>query len=279
MYLGGGAALDEVQVCPLVHDDQGVLKLARTGGVQAEIGLQGDLHMDPGRHIHEGAAAPHRAVQGGELVVGGRHQLHEVALHHVGIGPGEGALDVGIDDALGGDFGLDVVVDHLGVILRAHTGQRGPLGLGDTQTLEGVLDVLRHLAPLAPHLGVGADVGDDAAHIQPFDGGAPVLHRHLIVNVQTLQAELPHPVRIMLFLGNFLHDIRCQTGADFKGSIGGIPDIVNAAVHLGNIGLFGLKGSHSASSSFSARKPSSMISWTRLPSPVRTMWASSSTWT
>ena len=256
-----------------------MLELARAGGVQAEVGLQRDLHMHPGGHIHEGATAPHRAVQGREFVVGGRDQLHEVALHHVGIGTVQGTFDVGVDDALRGDLSLDVVVDHLGVILRADTGQRSSLGLRDAQTLEGVLDVLGNFAPLAPHLGVGTDVGDDVVHVQPFDGRTPVLHRHLVVNFKALLAEFTHPLGVVLFLGNLGHDVGGQAGIDLKGGVGGVLDVVNAAVYLGNIGLFSLKGSHFASSSFSAWKPSSMISLTRLPSPVRTMWASSRTWT
>ena len=279
VVLRSRAALDEVEVGTLIHDDEGVLELARTGGVQAEVGLQRDLHMHPGGNVHEGAAAPHCPVQGRELVIGGGHQLHEVALDHVGVGAGEGAFHVGVDDALRGHLGFDVVVDHLGVVLRPHAGQRSPLGLGNAQALKGVLDVLRHLAPLAPHLGVGADVGDDIAHIQPFDGRAPVLHRHLVVNLKALLAERTHPLRVVLFLGNFGHDVGCQAGIYLKGGVCGVLDVVNAAVHFGNVGLFGLKGSHFASSSFSAWKPSSMISFTRLPSPVRTMRASSSTCT
>ena len=74
--------------------------------------------------------------------------------HHPGIGAGEGAFHIGVHNALGGHFGLDVVVDDLGVILGAYTGQAGTLGLGDAQTFKGVLDVVGHFAPLAAHLGI-----------------------------------------------------------------------------------------------------------------------------
>ena len=82
VVLRGRAALDKVQVCALVHDNQGVLELARAGGVQAEVGLQGNVHMHARRDVDEGTAAPHSAVQRRKLVVRGGHALHEVLLHH-----------------------------------------------------------------------------------------------------------------------------------------------------------------------------------------------------
>ena len=256
-----------------------MLKLAGTRRVEPEVGLQRDLHTDTRRDIHERAAAPDRAVQSGKLVVSRGHQLHKVGTHHFGIGAVEGTLNIGVNHALCGHLGLDVVVDHFGVILGTHTSQRSPFGLGDAKPLKRVFDVVGHLAPLAPHLSLGADVSDDIAHVQSLDGGAPVLHRHGVVDAQALLAENAHPLGVILFLGNFLDDLRGQAGIDLKGSVGLVLDVVNAAVHLGNVGLFCFKGSHLASSSFSARKPSSIISLTRLPSPVRTIWASSSTWT
>ena len=235
--------------------------------------------MHPGGHIHKGAAAPHGTMQGCKLVVGGGHQPHKMFAHHLGIGAGKGTLHIGVHYALCGYLGLDIVVYHLGVVLRAHAGQRSTLGLGDAQTLKGVLDVLGHIPPLAPHLGVGADIGDDVVHIQPGNGRAPVLHRHFVVGLQCFQAENAHPLGVVLFLGDFFHDLAGQAGAHRKGSVAAVPDIVNAAVNLSNIGLFGFKSSHSALSSFTAWKPSSMISFTSSSPPVRTIWASSSTWT
>ena len=279
VVFGGRAALDEVQVRALIHDDEGMLKLACAGGVQAEVGLQRNLHMHARRDVDEGAAAPNSAVQGRELMIGGRHQLHEMLAHHLGIGAGEGAFHIGVHNALGGYFSLDVVVNHLGVILSTDTGQAGALGLGDAQTLKGVLDVVGHFAPLAAHLGIGAHVGDNVAHVQAGDGGAPVLHRHLVVGFQCFQAEDAHPFRVVLFLTDLFHDLRRQAGADLERRVGRIFDVVNAAVYFGDVGLFSLKGSHLASSSFRAAKPSSMISLTSSPLPVRTMRASSSTWT
>ena len=279
VVLRGRAALDKVQVGALIDDDKGVLKLAGTGGVQAEVGLQRDIHVYARRNVHKRTAAPHSAVQRRKLVVSGGHALHEVLLHHVGVGAGQGALHVGVNNTLGGDFLLDVVIDDLGVVLRTDARKARTLGLGDAQALKRVLDILGHIAPLAAHFGVGTHVGDDVAHVQPFQGGTPVGDGHFVVGLQRFQAELAHPLGVVLFLGNLLDDLCRQAGVDLKRRVDLVLDVVDTAVDFGNFGLFSLEGSHFASSSFRAVKPSSMISLTRLPSPVRTMRASSSTWT
>ena len=98
-------------------------------GVQAEVGLQGNVHMHARRDVDEGTAAPHSAVQRRKLVVRGGHALHEVLLHHVGVGAGQGALHIGVDDALRCDLLLDVVVNDLGVVLCADARQARALGL------------------------------------------------------------------------------------------------------------------------------------------------------
>ena len=237
VVLRGGAALNEVQIRVVVHDDERVLKLARALGVQAEIGLQRNGQVYALGHIHEGAARPHRAVQRREFVIRGLDQLHEVGAHHVGIFAVQGAFHVRVDHALLGHLGANVVIHQLGVILCAHARQRFTLRLRNAQPLKGVLDVLRHLGPLIFHIGVGADVGDDVIHVQSLDGGAPVGHVHAVVNLQGVQPEQLHPLRIMLFLGKLLHNGRGQTRLQFVSVLLVIPNVVNAAVNIRNIGL------------------------------------------
>ena len=171
-----------MQLRALLHDDERMLKLTGTGGVQPEVGLQRNGHGHPWRHIHEGTTGPHSPVQSSKLMVAGRHQLHEVLADHVGILAVQSALHIGVHHAQGRDLFADVVVDQLGVILSAYTGQRFPLGLGDAQGVKRILDLLGDLGPLGAHLGVGADVGDDIIHVQPVDGGAPVGDGQLVVN-------------------------------------------------------------------------------------------------
>src|SRR5690606_10647720 len=67
----GGTALHVHDFGALVGDDQGALELAEVFRVDAEIGLQRLGDFDAGRHINEGAARKHGAVQGGEFIVPG----------------------------------------------------------------------------------------------------------------------------------------------------------------------------------------------------------------
>ena len=83
----------------------------------------------------------------------------------------------------------------------------------------------------------------------------------------------------MLFGRNLRYDLRRQTGADFKRGVGGVLDVVDAAVHGGNVGFFGFVSPHFAASPFTEAKPSCKISVTSAPLPVRTMRALSRTWT
>ena len=169
VVLRRGAALNEVQARALVHDDERVLKLAGALGIQAEVGLQGNGEVHALGHVHERAAGPHRAVERRELVIVGRHELHEVLAHHVGIFALYGALHIGVNHALGRHGILDVVIDKLGVVLRTHTGEGFSLRLRDAKALEGLLDVLRHVLPVVAHLGVRANVGRDMIHIKALN--------------------------------------------------------------------------------------------------------------
>ena len=176
-----GAALDKVQVRALIHDNQGVLELSRASGVEAEVGLQRNLHRDALRDVHKGAAGPHRAVQRRELVVGGRHELHEMLVNHLGVLAGQRALQVGVDHALVRHFLPHVVIDKFGIVLRADAGQRLALSLRDAQLFKSVLDIVRDLFPGALHAGVGADIGRNVIHIQSVHRRSPVRNRDLFI--------------------------------------------------------------------------------------------------
>ena len=227
---------------PLVHDDEGVLELAGALGVQPEVGLERDGHLHAPGDVHEGAAGPHRAVERGELVVGGGHQLHKVLAHHVGVLAVERALHVGIDHALSCHLGADVVVHQLGIVLGAHAGQRLALRLGNAQTLKGILDVLRHVFPVVLHFCVGPDVGGDMVHVQPRQRRAPVRQRRLVVNLQGVETELLHPDGVVLLLRQLFHDGGGQACLHAVGIVLRVPDVVYAAVDVVYIGLFAHDG-------------------------------------
>ena len=56
VVLGRRAAFDEVQVCAFLNDDEGVLELSGSLGVEAEVALQWVLYRDTGRYVDERAA-------------------------------------------------------------------------------------------------------------------------------------------------------------------------------------------------------------------------------
>ena len=279
VVFGGRAALDKMQVGALFHDDQRMLKLPGARRIEPEIRLQRNFNVYARRDIHKAAAAPHRAVQRRKLVVCGGNQLHKMGTNQLGIFALQGAFHIGVDYALRGDLGADVVVDDLGIILRTHARQPRALCLRDAKALKGVFDIGGHIAPFALHGGVGAHIRHDVAHIQPADVRSPVLHGGAVVDLQGLQAEIPHPGGVVLFGRNLRYDLRRQTGADLKRGVGGVFNVVDAAVHGGNVGFFGFVSPHFAASPFTEAKPSCKISVTSAPLPVRTMRALSRTWT
>ena len=169
------ATLDEVQVGVVLHDDERVFELTRALGIQAEVALEGEVELRAGGHVDERAAAPHRAMERGELVVRGRDERHELlADERLPAGLVERLLDTGVDDAQLRGRVLHVVVHELRVVLRAHAGEVAALCLGDAQALKGVLDVVGHFVPGGALIRVGLHIGDDVVHVEPGDGGAQV---------------------------------------------------------------------------------------------------------
>ena len=221
-----GTSLDEVKVGSLVHDDQRVLKLPGARRIQTEIGLKRNLHGDARRDIDEGTAGPDRAMQRRELMVRRRNQLHEVILYHLCVGAVHGALEICIDHALFRDLLLHIVIDELGIILRADTGQRLSLRLRNTELLKGVLDFLRNFRPLRIHLCVRAHVGHNIFHVEALNRRAPVRHLPLVEYPQGLHTEIMHPLRIILSAGDLLDNLLRQPLLDAIGILILISEVV-----------------------------------------------------
>ena len=182
--------------------------------------MQREVELGVLRHVHEAAAGPHGAVQGGELVVGGRDERHELlADERLPLRVVQRLLDAGVHDAHAGGGVLHVVVDQLGVVLRADAGQVAALGLGDAQAVEGVLHVVGQAVPVRLLIGVGLDIGDDVVHVEAGDGRAPVRRGHVPVDFQRLQAVLEHPLRLVLLLRDLADDLGRQARLELLGAV------------------------------------------------------------
>ena len=105
---------------------------------------------------------------------------------------------------------LQRVVDDLGLVLGADAGEELLLGLGDAEPVEGVLDVGRHVVPgLALLLG-RLQVVEDVLEVDLAEVAAPRGHRARAEVLERLQAEVPHPLRLVLVLGDLRDDLGIQ---------------------------------------------------------------------
>ncbi len=203
----GGAALDVVDVGVLVDDDQRPLELAHVLGVDPEVGLQRDLDVHALRHVDERAAGPDRRVQRGELVVAGRDDGAEVLLEDLRV-----LLERGVrvheDHTLSLELFVDLVVDHLGLVLRGDTGDQALLlRLRDAQPVVRRLDVGRQVLPgLGLLLGRAHEVLD-VVEVDAGQVGAPGRHGLLAEELQALETQVQHPLGLGLLRGDVADDL------------------------------------------------------------------------
>ena len=208
-----GAAFHVVHAGALVHDDQRPLELAHVLGVDPEVGLQRDLHVHVLRHVDETAAGPHRGVQRGELVVAHRDHRGEVLAEQIRVLAQRG-VGVQEDDALFLQVLTDLVVHDLGLILGGDAGdQTLLLGFGDAQLVVGVLDVRRQLVPAGRLLLGGPDEVLDVLEIDAGQVRTPGGQRLAVEQLQALQPQVQHPVRLILQCRDVADDVLGQTPA------------------------------------------------------------------
>ena len=160
-----GTAFDKVQIRALFNNDQCMLKLSCTGRIQSEIGLQWNLHMHTCRNIYERTAGPDRAVQCRKLMVSGRNQLHEMAVHQIGIFSCQRAFHIRVYNALCCNLFAHVVINQLRIVLCADARQGSTLCIRDAQCFKRIFDIGRNLGPFRTHLRVGAYIGNNLVHI------------------------------------------------------------------------------------------------------------------
>ncbi len=232
-----GAPLDVVELRPAVRDDQRPLELADVARVDAEVGLERDPRVDARGYVDEAAARPDRRVQRGELVVVVRHDPAEVLAEDLGVLL-ERRVGVGEDDPLLLEVLADLVVDGPGVVLGPDAPEVVPLGLGDPQPLEGVLDVGREVlpAPLRLALVERVRIVGVGVKVDLLERGAPVRHRAVEEVLEGAEPVLPHPLRLVLELGDLLDDASGEPSArpDLVGL--GVLEVVAGVVERSDLG-------------------------------------------
>ena len=182
------------------------LELAHVLRVDAEIGLERHLDPDARRHVDERSAGPDGGVQGRELVVVLRDDRPHVLLDDVLV-LAKPRVHVEKEDALRLEVSLELVVHDLGLILRPDAREVLLLRLGDAELVPGVLDVRRQVFPgLGLVLG-RLDVVVDVLEVDPREIRAPARHGSGEEVVEALVPELPHPVGLVLVLGDRLDDL------------------------------------------------------------------------
>jgi hypothetical protein len=134
-------------------------------------------------------------------------------------------------DALRLELLVDLVVDGLRLVLRAHAGQELALGLGDPETVEGLLDVLGDVVPRALGALGGAHEVVDVVEV---DLGqyrrAPRRHRARQEVVERLQAEVAHPLGLVLELGDLGDELASE-------ALGGLEQVVLGVMEAISLGV------------------------------------------
>src|SRR5262249_29128760 len=187
--------------------------LAHVLGVDPEIGLQRDLHVHALRHVDEAAAGPDGGVERRELVVTRWDHAGEVLLEQFGMLP-EPRVGVQEDDALLLQVLADLVVDHLGLVLRGDAGDESLLfRLGDAELVVGVLDVRGKLVPAGGLLLGRPDEVLDVVEVDAGQVRAPVGHGLAPEQLVALQPEIEHPLWLVLLGRDIADDLLGQAAA------------------------------------------------------------------
>ena len=85
-------------------------------------------------------------------------------------------------------------------------------------------------------VGVGLDVGDDVIHVQALDGGAPRRVGEAVEDLEGLEAQVEHPLRLVLLGADLAHDVGRDAGVEALETLLAIGEVVEAAVDVRDLG-------------------------------------------
>ena len=126
------------------------------------------------------------------------------------------------EHALGLEVGLELVVDDLGLVLRADAGEELALGLGDAEAVPRLLDVGRQVLPGLRLVLGRLDVVVDVVEVDAGEVAAPGRHRARFEVVEGLEPKVPHPLGLVLVLGDRLDDLAREPALGLEEVILGI---------------------------------------------------------
>ena len=230
------AALNKMKAGIFFQNNQGMLKLTSPCRIQAEIGLQGNVHMNSLWHINKGAARPYSSMKSSKFMVFRRNQLHKMFLHQL-LMLSQGSFHISIHHTLLGEIFLNAVIYHLRIILSTYTCQRSLLCLWNTQTVKGGFDILWYILPFASHLSIRLYIGNNFIHIQLRQIRPPGRQSHVVIYLQSLQAPFQHPLGIMLPDRYIPHYIFSKSFLGFIGRIILIANIIEGTLYIINKGF------------------------------------------
>ena len=228
------AALDVVHRSALVDDDQRPLELPHALRVDAEVGLQREVDLHPGRNVDKRPTRPDGRVQRGEFIVVRRDDFAEVLAEQFGVLLHR-RVRIGEDDALLGEFLLERSVDYLALELGFHArDQTLLLRLENAELVVGVLNFGRDIFPGGRLLLGWLEVIVDIIEVDA-DLAAPVGHWFRLEDLERPETELPHPLGLALHLRDLLDDFAVQTLASFEhaGRLGDEVVLVDIADDIG----------------------------------------------
>ena len=188
-------------------------------------------------------------------------------------------------DALLLEVLLELVVHDLTLVLGAHTREELPLGLGNPEPIPGVLDVRREVFPGLGLLLGRPDVIEDVVEVDLGDVTAPVWERARQEVLERPEPIVPHPLRLVLVLGDRRHELAREAPAGLEevvlGRIGTVEAVLVVAADLGDdLGLaLGDRHQLSTFSGMNASYPSASSVCASSDPPSATIFPSTKTWT
>ena len=213
-----GAAFQVRHVAPVFADDECALKLPGVARVDAEIGREFHGAAHALGDVDERAVGEHGRVEGGEVIVGVRHDHTEVFAHQLGVFAHRFGERAENNTLLLQAF-LEGRLHRHGVHHRidGHSGQRHTLFEGNAEFLERLhqfgIDFLL-LVFLLGRVGVvvnGLIVDFGQAHQCPIRAGE---REPMAISRET---ELQKPVRLAFFLTDLADNVFVQTGFENFG--------------------------------------------------------------